>query len=338
VRLNLALQGGGAHGAFTWGVLDRLLEFESLRFSWVSGTSAGAVNAAALASGLIESRDAARRTLAALWQGVYKAGVPEFLRYNPLVLGINSMQQMTGASLAGVLSPYDFNPLGLDPFKNVLNEHINFNGIRTASPIELIIAATELSTGRARLFRRKEISVEAVLASACLPTIHRSVEIDGKAYWDGGFVANPDLVHLVEESPVADTLIVQLNPGVTSGVPTRAGDIASQVNRITFNAPFLRDIEAIETAREAGQGMFADKRMKHIARHRFHVVESTRYTDDLPADSKVKPDWKLFTMLFEAGRSEAARWWGEHGHAIGRRGTVDLKAKYLSNGADSAKP
>ena len=332
MRINLALQGGGAHGAFTWGVLDRLLEFDSLEFAWVSGTSAGAVNAVALASGLAESRARARQTLAQVWEAVHKAGVPEFLRYNPLLLGLSSMQQMTGASLAGVLSPYDFNPLGLDPFKKVLNETIDFEKIRHSAAVELIVAATELSSGRARLFRRKEMSVEAVLASACLPTLHRAVEVDGKAYWDGGFVANPDLVHLVEESPVEDTLIVQLNPVSVAGVPTRAGDIASAVNRITFNAPFLRDIEAIEAARAASQGLFADKRAKQFSRHRFHVIEAGRHTADLPADSKVKPDWKLFSLLHDAGRSEAARWWGEHGHSVGRRGTVDLKAKYLGNG------
>ena len=252
ITLNLALQGGGAHGAFTWGVLDRLLEEEQLKFGWISATSAGAVNAAALAAGMAEGgREAARAKLRALWEGVHQAGVPDFLRLNPFLYSLSRSSQM--AQVASLWSPYEFNPLGFDPLRRLLTSLIDFESVQKG-PIELLIAATEVATGRARLFRRAGLTVDAILASACLPTMHHAVVIDGVAYWDGGFSANPDLVTLAMESPVADTLIVQLNPLVRQGHPTGAREITGQVNRLTFNAPLLRDVEIIETVRETMRG------------------------------------------------------------------------------------
>jgi len=245
-RINLALQGGGAHGAFTWGVLDELLQDESLSFGWVSGTSAGAVNAAALASGLAAGRAEARATLRRVWEAVEIAGVPDLLRYNPFLLGFSRAAPISGASL---FSPYDLNPLGFDPLRKLLNDHIDFERVRSSAPVELLIAATEVATGRAHLFRRGELTVEAVLASACLPTLHHAVVIGGRAYWDGGFSANPDLLTLATESSVADTLIVQLNPLQQRGLPRSASEIADRVNTITFNQPLLRDVAAIVSAK-----------------------------------------------------------------------------------------
>ena len=167
IRINLALQGGGAHGAFTWGVLDRLLEEDVLSFGWVSGTSAGAVNAVALASGLATGgREGARAKLREVWEGVHKAGVPDLLRLNPFLFGLTNSS--TFAQVAGLLSPYEFNPLGFDPLRNLLADTIDFESIRQKSPVELLIAATEVATGRSRLFRQSEMTVEAVLASASL--------------------------------------------------------------------------------------------------------------------------------------------------------------------------
>ncbi|MEI9901580.1 MAG: patatin-like phospholipase family protein [Hyphomicrobium sp.] len=190
--MNLALQGGGAHGAFTWGVLDRLLEDDELEINWVSATSAGAVNAVALASGLSEGgKSSARNKLRSVWEAVHKAGVPDLMRLNPWLYGLSRAPQL--AQMASLWSPYEFNPLGFDPLRRLLAESIDFEKLRKDSPIELLIAATEVASGRARIFRRNEITVDAVLASACLPTLHHAVEIDGAAYWDGGFSANPDI-------------------------------------------------------------------------------------------------------------------------------------------------
>ena len=333
--VNLALQGGGAHGAFTWGVLDRLLEDETVEIGWVSATSAGAVNAVALASGMAEGgRDGAKAKLRQVWEAVHKAGVPDLLRMNPFLYSLSrssAMQQM-----ASLLSPYEFNPLGFDPLRRLLVEAIDFDKVR-AGRVELLIAATEVETGRARLFRRKGMTVEAVLASACLPTLHHAVEIDGVAYWDGGFSANPDLVTLALESPVRDTLIVKLAPLGKVGLPTGAREIAGHVNRLTFNAPLLRDVEVIETVRRTTRGLLGVRRgpLSALARHRFHLVDAGRHTASLSADTKMKPDWGLFTYLHGAGRIEAQKWLARSRAHVGRRSTVDLAERFLGAREDS---
>ncbi len=332
-RINLALQGGGAHGAFTWGVLDRLLEEDDLEIAWVSATSAGAVNAVALAAGLIDGgREGARQRMRAVWTAVHRAGVPDLLRLNPFLYGLTRSSSM--AQVASLWSPYDLNPLGFDPLRELLLELVDFDEIRSASPFELLVAATEVATGRARLFRRSELSVEVVLASASLPTLHRAVEIGGVAYWDGGFSANPDLVTLALSSPVRDTLIVQLNPTVRRELPVTASEIAGHVNRLTFNAPLLRDVEIIETARQALRGPFGVRRgrLAALARHRFHLIEAGRYTGALSPETKIKPDWGLLTYLHGAGRTEAHKWLDGNRRNIGRRETVDLRARYLHPG------
>jgi NTE family protein len=329
-RINLALQGGGAHGAFTWGVLDRLLEEDALSFGWVSGTSAGAVNAVALASGLATGgRDGARAKLRDVWEGVHKAGVPDLLRLNPFLFGLT--HSSTFAQVAGLLSPYEFNPLGFDPLRNLLTETIDFEAIRAKSPVGLLIAATEVATGRPRLFRQKEMTVEAVLASACLPTLHRTTEIDGVGYWDGGFSKNPDLITLAMESPVPDTLIVQINPLLRPELPKGAREIASTTNRLTFNAPLLRDVEFILAVREATRGRFGALRrgrQNSLAAHRFHLIEAGRYTASLSDDSKMKPDLGLLTYLHAAGRTQAHKWIGQNLKLVGRRETFDLALRF----------
>lgn len=328
-RINLALQGGGTHGAFTWGVIDRLLEEDRIKIGWVSAASAGAINAAALAAGLATgSREAARDKLREVWQAVAKAGVPDLLRLNPVLFTLSRSAPL--AHLASLWSPYEFNPLGFDPLRRLLTETIDFELIRTKSPVELLIAATEVATGQARLFRRDELTVDAVLASACLPALHHAVEIDGVAYWDGGFSANPDLVTLAMESPVPDTLIVQLSPLTKEGLPTGAREIQAHVNRLTFNAPLIRDVEIIETAREAMHGAVRSRfsRLRGLAQHRFHLVEAAPYTGVLSDETKMNPDLALLTHLREAGRAEAGKWLARHCVDIGRRSTVDLRSHF----------
>lgn len=332
IKLNLALQGGGAHGAFTWGVLDRLLEEETISFGWVSGSSAGAVNAVALAAGLAAGgREAARAKLREVWEGVHKAGVPDLLRLNPFFSGFSTVTAF--APVASMLSPYDFNPLGFDPLRTLLADTIDFDLIREKAPVELIVAATAVATGHARLFRRAEMTVDAVLASACLPTLHRTVEIDGAGYWDGGFSKNPDLITLASESPVRDTLIVQINPLVRRDLPKGARDIAGAVNRLTFNAPLLRDVEFILALRDAASGRrFGGKgRGPHgaLVNHRFHMIEAGRYTSSLSDDSKMKPDLGLLTYLHSAGRTQTHKWLAQNLASVGKRETVDLAERFL---------
>jgi NTE family protein len=329
LKLNLALQGGGTHGAFTWGVLDRLLEDRHVQFGWVSAASAGAINAAALAAGLAENGpEGARAKLRQVWEAVAKAGMPEFLRLNPVLFTLSRSAPL--AHLASLWSPYEFNPLGFDPLRRLLNETIDFGAIRKHSPVELLIAATEVATGEARLFRRDELTVDAVLASACLPALHHAVEIDGVAYWDGGFSANPDLVTLAMESPVADTLIVQLSPLKKEGLPTGAREIQAHVNRLTFNAPLIRDVEIIEMAREAMRGAVRSRfsRLRKLAQHRFHLVEAAPYTGVLSDRTKIHPDMELLNHLHAAGRTEAEKWLAANRRAIGRRSTVNLRTHF----------
>lgn len=338
-RINLALQGGGAHGAFTWGVLDRVLEEPGLELGWISGTSAGAVNAAAVASGLARGgRSEARMTARRVWQAVERAGVPDLVRLNPFLSGLTRAAQ--ASNVGALLSPYEFNPLRLDPLRDVLTANIDFAAIRQAAEPELLIAATDVATGMAKLFRRAELTIDHVLASACLPTLHRAVEIDGRLYWDGGFSANPDVVTLASESPCHDTLIVELNPRSNRAPPLTAAAIASRVAEITFNQPYLRDLAMIVAAQEARLGFLGMRnagRVSGLKRHRFHMIAAGRYTAALGSASKIRPDGRLLAHLFDMGREEADAWIGRHGADIGRRSTVDLAAR-LGHGAVDGFP
>jgi NTE family protein len=260
---------------------------------------------------------------------VHKAGVPDLLRLNPFLYGLSRAPQL--AQMASLFSPYDFNPLGFDPLRRLLSDNIDFDKLRKSSPIELLIAATEVASGRSRIFRRKELTVESVLASSCLPTLHHAVEIDGVSYWDGGFSANPDIKTLAMKSPVEDTLIVQLNSLIRPGLPTGVREISLHANRLAFNAPLIREIELIETVRECWQGRIGGPRGRfgRLATHRFHLIEAGRYTGALSPDSTMKPDWTLLNYLHNAGRDEADKWLERHRASIGRRSSVDLKERFL---------
>lgn len=325
--INLALQGGGAHGAFTWGVLDRLLEEPDLDLAWISATSAGAVNAVALASGLATGGNSgARTTLRTVWEAVQEAGVPDLLRLNPFLAGLSRPSSL--APMASILSPYDFNPLGFDPLRRLLTEHIDFAAIRKSPGGELLIATTDVATGRKHLFRRERMTVEAVLASACLPTIHHAVEIDGRAFWDGGFSANPDLVSLAAESPVGDTLLIVLSSMRHENPPRSAREIAEGVSRMTFDQPLIRDIEAIAAARQSRPSIWRRPigTSARLAAHRFHLIEAGRHTRSLSSDTKMRPERAIIERLFEGGRLESETWLERNRAMIGRRETADLPA------------
>ena len=336
LQINLALQGGGVHGAFTWGVLDRLLEDERLGFGWISGTSAGAVNAVAMASGLLQgSRQKARENLFKVWQSVHKAGVPDLTRLNPFLYGLSQSNHM--AQVASLWSPYEFNPLGFDPLRRILTEHVDFEALRAKSPVELLIAATHVPTGRARLFRSRELTVEAVLASACLPTVHHAVEIEGSAYWDGGFSANPDLVTLAVESPVADTMLITLTPLVIDEHPMSVRDISNHATRLTFNAPLLRDIEIITAVRETAGAILPKGRLAPLARHRFHLIDASPVTTNMSPETTLKPEWSMITYLHGAGRTAAEEWLSKWRSSIGKSETVDLAKHFFSAPTQSTK-
>jgi NTE family protein len=317
--LNLALQGGGAHGAFTWGVLDRLLEERQLSFDAISGTSAGAVNAVLVAAGLVEDGAAgALEKLARFWTGLCGAGSGGgFLDTLP---GLQTLQHASLDLIGKFLAPAQFNPLDFNPMRELLRTLVDFDRLRREGP-GLFIAATDAATGRKRIFTRAEISLEAVLASACLPQIHQAVEIDGRQYWDGGYVANPPLLPLINPAKAEDTLLVQIIPLSGQGVPSDHAGIAEGLNRIIFNAPLRQEIAAI--------ALMASRKVGPFLRHRFHLVDAASSTATLPAGSRLVPDWRMVAKLRLDGREAADAWLAEHRSAIGRRATADLPAVFL---------
>ncbi len=334
--VNLALQGGGAHGAFTWGVLDRLLADSSVDFGWISATSAGALNAVAMVAGLAEGgREGARVKLRQVWDAVAKVNEPEYLKYNPLMAGMSRSGVL--AQAAQMFSPYDLNPLGIDPLRRLIEAHIDFSTIRTSKGPELLIAATHVASGTPRLFRRSELTIEAVLASACLPTVQHAVDIEGASYWDGGFSANPDLVTLAAESPIEDTLIVQLVPLNRPQRPTSAREIAGHISHLTFNHPFVRELELIETVRRLAArrrwifGGSLDTRDARIAAHRFHLIEAGRFTGGLPVESRGRPETELLAYLQSAGVTEAGKWFERCWRDVGVRDTAEIERRLAAN-------
>ena len=336
--INLALQGGGSHGAFTWGVLDQLLSDENVSLGWISATSAGALNAVAVAAGLAEGgREAARLKLRQVWDAVAKANAPEYLKLNPLLAGMSRSGAL--AQMAQMFSPYELNPLGIDPLRRLIEAHIDFDLIRTTAGPELLIAATHVASGMPRLFRRAELTVDAVLASACLPTVQQAVEIDGQSYWDGGFSANPDLLTIAAESPFADTLIVQLVPLLRAQKPTSARDIGGHVSHLAFNNPFLRELELLDTIRRLAtrkRGLFGgtlDDRDANIAAHRFHLIDAGRHTGSLSVDSRGRPEAELLSYLFSAGLTEAGKWLDRCWHDVGVRDTAELGSRLQAHRA-----
>jgi NTE family protein len=305
-RLSLALQGGGSFGAFTWGVLDRLLDEERIALDAVSGSSAGALNAVLLASGLAEGgseiarRGAAKRKLARFWKRLSEAG--------PL----SWIAAATAAGLPGfVISPYHLNPFGLNPLRDLLREEVDFARLRSQPPpLRLLIAATRVSDGQLRLFRESEITLEAVLASCCLPQLHHAVEIEGEAYWDGGFSANPPLRQLAIDSEASDILLVQLLPTHEDGTPRNSTEIARRLSGIAFNEPLLKELEALEDLRALcrAQKVLPSKLCRKINRLELHRIAAAEAVPDLNRENPIHVDWPLLSRLHEAGVAAADGW------------------------------
>ncbi len=314
--LALALQGGGAHGAFTWGVLDRLLEDPGCRIAAISGSSAGALNAAVLASGYLEGGPArARERLAALWEKL--AGLARFSPLQPtpleaLLLGRTSEWTFSHLAFdlaARVLSPTQLNPLGLNPLRDILDGLVDFAALREPAAIRLIIAATDVETGEARLFANRDLSPDVLLASACLPMLSPAVEIDGAHYWDGGFASNPPILALLEACDVDDIVLVRLSPSRHNGVPTTARGIQARLSRIVFDAPLKRELEALSWLRRMAEGkaLADDALARRLASVTLHTIGDDDVLGKLGNASRLSPDWRLVRSLKDAGRAAAER-------------------------------
>jgi NTE family protein len=324
--LNLGLQGGGAHGAFTWGVLDVLLEQDRLAFDGVSGASAGAINAVALAAGLMENgAEGARAKLAEVWEAI-AATVPASMMHVP---GVPS-ETMLGL-VTRVVSPYQFNPFDYDPLRDILARTIDFSGLRQHSPVHLHISATDIADGKPRIFAGPEVTRDVVLASTCLPHLRQAIRIGERHYWDGGYSANPPILPLVLDREAADTLIVLVDPTEDLDLPTSASAITRRIGRLAFHAPLRREIEFVERWRQlAGDGfVLGTRRLKRLRQHRFHLIEAGDATVGLAPVSKLVPERTMLEGLRDAGRTAAQAWVDRHTSALGARSTVDLAARFL---------
>ena len=334
VPIDLALQGGGAHGAFTWGVLDYLLEVPWLRFDAISGTSAGAMNAAVMADGYAEGgSDGARAALESFWKRVADAALLSPLRRGPLeiltglwTLDYSPVYLALDIS-ARMFSPYDLNPGGLNPLTKILLESINFDRLASA-PIRLFVTATNVRTGRGRIFRNADLTPDALLASACLPTMFQAVEIDGEAYWDGGFAGNPTITPLVRESAAHDTILVQINPVNRPGTPRTARDIHNRLNEIAFNSPLLKELRMIALLQQVADPGHSEGAL--WAGMRIHRIESEAMTE-LNASSKLLAEWGFFCKLRDEGRRTAAAFLEAHGANLGVRSSFDLDSLLLED-------
>jgi NTE family protein len=327
VLVDLALQGGGSHGAFTWGVLDRLIEEPWLRIEAISGTSAGAMNAALVADGWMQGgAEGARVALDTYWRRVSRAAAFSPLQRSPLDRLMGRWTLDTSPAyvamdlMARVLSPYDLNPLGLNPLRTILADSIDFGRLANA-PIRLFITATNVRTGRGRIFRNAEITADVLLASACLPTMFQAIEIDGDPYWDGGYAGNPTLTPLVRESDAHDTILVQINPRERPDTPRTASEILDRLNEISFNSPLMKELRMIALLRQVadpGHGEGA-----RWAGMRTHRIMSDKLAA-LGASSKLNAEWEFVSLLKEEGRKSADAFLTAHGEDIGKLSTADF--------------
>jgi len=327
VLIDLALQGGVSHGAFTWGVLDRLLEEPWLRIEAISGTSAGAMNAAILVSGYIKGgAQGAREALDAYWERVAASA-----QFSPIQRSVfdrlmnrwsldTSPGYMVMDLVSRLVSPYNLNPFGYNPIRSILEDSIDFAHLNEA-PIKLFITATNVHTGRGRIFRNREITADVLLASACLPTLFQAIEIDGEPYWDGGYAGNPTISPLVRESEAYDVILVQINPRERRDTPRSAGDILDRLNEISFNSPLMKELRMIALLRQAadpgtGEGY-------RWARMRTHRILTDKLAE-FGVSSKLNAERRFLRVLKEEGRKSAEDFLRSHGEDIGKRSTADL--------------
>lgn len=338
--INLALQGGGSHGAFTWGVLDRLLEDGRVRIDGICGTSAGAMNAVLVGHGLMHGgHDGARASLENFWGRVAKLGamlnpIAAMSGSNPLMnAGTNPLlatQQWMMESFTRTFSPYQFNPLNVNPLRDLLAACVDFEALQRCQEVKLFLCATNVRSGKARIFNNAAISIDAVMASACLPHMFQAVEIDGEHYWDGGYMGNPVLYPLFYETDTRDVVVVMVNQMWRDEVPTTSAEIEDRVSEISFNSSLMREMRAVEfVSRQLSEGWLKPeyaKRMRHVL---IHLIRADADMGKLAAASKISTDWKFLTGLRDLGRASAGEWLQENHASLGKRSTVDLRREFL---------
>ncbi|NBC12670.1 MAG: patatin-like phospholipase family protein [Gammaproteobacteria bacterium] len=337
--VNLALQGGGAHGAFAWGVLDKLLEDGRLAVEGVCATSAGTMNACALAYGMhLGGPERARQALHDFWWNIHRSGQT----HNPVRLlpwerwlgrGMeHSLAYVFFDSLTRTLSPYQFNPFDINPLRDVLLEAIDFDELRRCECVKLFISATHVASGKVRVFEAKDMSIDVAMASACLPFLFKAVTVNGEDFWDGGYVGNPALFPLYYDTESRDVIIVHINPVARQETPRQAPDIMNRLNEISFNSSLLKEMRAIAFVKKLVEhDMLKDEYKAHFKDVLVHSVRADKALCEFSVASKFSSDWEFLTKLRDRGREQMADWLDEHFDAIGQRDTVDLHNEFLTS-------
>ncbi len=329
----LALQGGGAHGAFTWGVLDRLLEDGRLSVKAITGTSAGAMNAAVLAQGFTQNgADGAREALDAFWHSLSVMGQASPIKrsFADMLTGNWSLDASPAYNMLDIMSrivsPYDTNPFDINPLLDLLNQSIDFDKVRKCTEIELFVSATNVRNGKIKVFNGTELTADMLMASACLPHLYKSVKIDGELYWDGGYMGNPPIFPLFYHTSIADIMIVQINPIERDEEPKTAREIHNRVNEISFNSSLLRELRTIEFVTR----LIADGKLdaNHYTHARMHRVEASDKINPLSASSKLNTEWEFLCHLRDIGRDTCSAWLDAHYNQVGKSSTLDLRAMF----------
>jgi NTE family protein len=351
---NLALQGGGSHGAFTWGVLDALLEDGQLALDGISGTSAGAMNAVALAHGFAQSigkpsadaRERARESLQGFWEGIIAMGAVtssiSSAQRVPFDLLFGGLSAMTGSASPGqmfsdtmtsmwsqAVSPYQSNPLDINPLKGFLEQQIDFEKLAVCDALNVFVVATKISNGKAEVFSGKRLTADAVMASACLPTVFRAVEIEGEHYWDGGYAGNPAIHPLIYQCKSRDVVLIQINPIKRDKLPTTAADILDRVNEITFNSALIAEMRAIDfVKRLLAEGKLDPLRYKEVLMHR---IDGGEVLESFAASTKSQTDAKLIYTLKDLGRAAAKKWLRHKFSSVGHASSINIATDYLDD-------
>lgn len=340
LELNLALQGGGAHGAFTWGVLDRLLDEEDIAIKGISGTSAGAMNAAVLIDGYNEGgRAKAKAQLREFWYEISAASGSAFGRQMPsdATMHIPGMDWLSALNpidvMTRVFSPYEYNPMNYNPLRTVLERILDVEKLHDG--IDLFVTATNVETGEARVFRDGEITIDVLLASACLPFVYQAVEIDGVPYWDGGYMGNPAIWPLIYKTGCTDVLLVQINPLQRAGTPKNAMDIINRVNEISFNSSLIAEMRAIHFVQKLiDSGRLSGREYMNMRMHRVLPPADLR---EMNAASKMNASWDFFVLLHSIGYKQMDTWIKENKKHIGKKSTLNIEEHFLKTNAMNKK-
>ena len=336
-RVNMALQGGGAHGAFAWGLLDKFLEDGRIEVEGLSGTSAGSMNAVVYAYGVLKGKDNARQALHDYWQAISDAGQKySMVKRSPWeqMFGGWTMEKSMATEgfklLTSTFSPYQLNPMNFNPLREVLEAHVDFAELDASRSTKLFLSATNVRTGKVKVFHTHEITSDVVLASACLPYLFQAVEINGEHYWDGGYMGNPVLYPLFYYTESRDVVILHINPIEREGPPTLSSEIANRVNEITFNSSLIKELRSVYFVQQLlDQGKIKEEFRDEFKYVLIHSVRADAALADLSVSTKFASEWEFLTMLRDRGRACASEWIDKNFDHLGVRSTVDLKREFL---------